>query len=125
MTLDGAIKHYKEEAEKYMEYGIETECYQCGKENEQLAEWLTELADIKDEIEYCSGDINERIAKAEEERKCFNDVDISYNQGYIEGLREGEKYINRIKFKKEIQAEIDKILNGNIVGIEIIDGLPE
>lgn len=126
MTLDEAIKHCKEEAEKYMEYGIETECYQCGKEHEQLAEWLTELADLKEEIEYCSGDINERIAEAEaEERKCFNDVDISYNQGYIEGLREGEKYINRIKFKKEIQAELDKILNGNIVGIEIIDGLPE
>ena len=43
MTLDEAIKHCKEEAEKYMEYGIETECYQCGKEHEQLAEWLTEL----------------------------------------------------------------------------------
>lgn len=126
MTIDEAIKHCKEEAEKYMEYGIETECYQCGKDHEQLAEWLTELADLKEEIEYCSGDINERIAEAEaEERKCFNDVDISYNQGYIEGLREGEKYINRIKFKKEIQAELDKILNGNIVGIEIIDGLPE
>lgn len=126
MTLDEAIKHCKEEAEKYMEYGIETECYQCGKEHEQLAEWLTELADLKEEIEYCSGDINERIAEAEaEERKCFNDVDISYNQGYIEGLREGKKYINRIKFKKEIQAELDKILNGNIVGIEIIDGLPD
>lgn len=126
MTLEGAIKHCKEEAEKYMEYGIETECYQCGKEHEQLAEWLTELANLKEEIEYCSGDINEMIAKAEaEERKCFNDVDISYNQGYIEGLREGKKYINRIKFKKEIQAELDKILNGNIVGIEIIDGLPE
>lgn len=126
MTIDEAIKRCQEEAEKYMEYGIETECYQCGKEHEQLAEWLTELADLKEEIEYCSGDINERIAEAEaEERKCFNDVDISYNQGYIEGLREGEKYINRIKFKKEIQAELDKILNGNIVGIEIIDGLPE
>ncbi|MBP5379525.1 MAG: hypothetical protein J6Y64_08305 [Ruminococcus sp.] len=126
MTLDEAIKHCKEEAEKYMEYGIETECYQCGKEHEQLAEWLTELADLKKEIEYCSDDINERIAEAEaEERKCFNDVDISYNQGYVEGLREGEKYINRIKYKKEIQAELDKILNGNIVGIEIIDGMPE
>lgn len=43
MTLDEAIKHCKEEAEKYMEYGIETECYQCAKEHEQLAEWLQEL----------------------------------------------------------------------------------
>ena len=43
MTIDEAIKHCEEEAEKYMEYGIETECYQCGKEHEQLAEWLKEL----------------------------------------------------------------------------------
>lgn len=47
MTLDGAIKYCKEEAVKYMEYGIETECYQCGKEHEQLAEWLTELKEAK------------------------------------------------------------------------------
>lgn len=106
--------------------GKDMGCTKLAADHRQLAEWLTELADLKEEIEYCSGDINEMIAKAEaEERKCFNDVDISYNQGYIEGLREGEKYINRIKFKKEIQAELDKILNGNIVGIEIIDGLPE
>lgn len=126
MTLDGAIKHCKEEAEKYMEYGIETECYQCGKEHEQLAEWLTELADLKDEIEYCSNDIHESIERSSEQsRKCSKAIDTSYLQGYTDGLREGEKYINRIKYKKEIQAELDKILNGNIVGIEIIDGLPE
>lgn len=47
MTIDEAIKHCEEEAEKYMEYGIETECYQCGKEHEQLAEWLTELKEAK------------------------------------------------------------------------------
>lgn len=47
MTLDEAIKHCEEEAEKYMEYGIETECYQCGKEHEQLAEWLKELKEAK------------------------------------------------------------------------------
>lgn len=112
--------------EKLTAEKAENECRECAADHRQLAEWLTELADLKDEIEYCSSDINERIVEAEaEERKRFNDVDISYSQGYIEGLREGEKYINRIKFKKEIQAELDKILNGNIVGIEIIDGLPE
>ena len=138
MTIDEAIKHCLEVAEENEELSSKFDewdeweeadannCRECAADHRQLAEWLTELADLKEEIEYCSGDINEMIAKAEaEERKCFNDVDISYNQGYIEGLREGEKYINRIKFKKEIQAELDKILNGNIVGIEIIDGLPE
>lgn len=134
LTLDEAIKHCLEVAGEQQERadsaelidildGLDVEaCKECAADHRQLAEWLTELADLKEEIEYCSGDINEMIAKAEaEERKCFNDVDISYNQGYIEGLREGEKYINRIKFKKKIQAELDKILNGNIVGIEIID----
>lgn len=47
MTLDQAIKHCKEEAEKYMEYGIETECYQCGKDHEQLADWLRELKELR------------------------------------------------------------------------------
>lgn len=123
MTIDEAIKICEEDAEKI---GGNPQSDRHAERCRQLAEWLTELADLKEEIEYCSGDINAMIAKAEaEERKCFNDVDISYNQGYIEGLREGEKYINRIKFKKEIQAELDKILNGNIVGIEIIDGLPD
>lgn len=51
MTIDEAIKHCKEEAEKYMEYGIETECYQCGKEHEQLAEWLTELKEARAELD--------------------------------------------------------------------------
>lgn len=123
MTIDETIKVCEENAEKI---GGNPQSDYHASWYKQVAEWLTELADLKKEIEYCSGDINEMIAKAEaEERKCFDDVDISYNQGYIEGLREGEKYINRIKFKKEIQAELDKILNGNIVGIEIIDGLPE
>lgn len=43
MTIDEAIKRCKEETEKYMEYGIETECYQCAADHRQLAEWLTEL----------------------------------------------------------------------------------
>ena len=51
MTIDEAIRHCEEEAEKYMEYGIETECYQCGKEHEQLAEWLKELKERRNEGE--------------------------------------------------------------------------
>ena len=53
MTIDEAIKHCEEEAEKYMEYGIETECYQCGKEHEQLAEWLRELQEAKTTLRVC------------------------------------------------------------------------
>lgn len=47
MQIDDAIMHCKEVAEKYMEYGIETERYQYGKEHEQLAEWLTELKELR------------------------------------------------------------------------------
>ena len=58
MTIDEAIKHCEEEAEKYMEYGIETECYQCGKEHEQLAEWLRELKEAKRLLRLAVRDLN-------------------------------------------------------------------
>ncbi len=58
MTIDEAIKRCEEEAEKYMEYGIETECYQCAKEHEQLAEWLTELKEAKRLLKAAVEDIN-------------------------------------------------------------------
>lgn len=41
MTLQDAIKHCHEVAN--------SKCDECGKEHEQLAEWLTELAGFKDE----------------------------------------------------------------------------
>ena len=50
MTIDEAIKHCEETAEKYFEYGIESECYQCGKEHEQLAEWLTDYKELKNSV---------------------------------------------------------------------------
>lgn len=40
MTLDEAIKHCKEVA---IEYKAKGECFECGKEHEQLAEWLEDL----------------------------------------------------------------------------------
>lgn len=55
MTLEEAIKHYKEvtdqlikladkwEAEGGSEYGKTMACKRCAKEHHQLAEWLTEL----------------------------------------------------------------------------------
>ena len=58
MTIDEAIKHCEEEAEKYLEYGIETECYQCGKEHEQLASWLKELKEAKMLLNLALCDLN-------------------------------------------------------------------
>ena len=53
--IDEAIQHFKEKAEElrkdadYLDapYGMDTsartDCLECAKEHEQLAEWLTEL----------------------------------------------------------------------------------
>ena len=43
MTLDEAILHCQDVAEMKMQDGVNTECYQCGYEHLQLAEWLKEL----------------------------------------------------------------------------------
>lgn len=47
MTLDEAIKQFEEAAEKYMEYGIETECYHIAMEDKRIAEWLKDLKEAK------------------------------------------------------------------------------
>lgn len=43
MTLDEAIKQAEERAK--------TDCSECAKEHEQIAEWLKELKSIKEYIE--------------------------------------------------------------------------
>lgn len=45
MTLDEAIKHCKEVA---IEYEAKGECYECGKEHRQLAEWLEDYKRLKE-----------------------------------------------------------------------------
>lgn len=44
MTLDEAIQHCKEVA---IEYEAKGECYECGKEHRQLAEWLEDYKQLK------------------------------------------------------------------------------
>lgn len=53
MTLEEAIKHCEEVAEE-QEYHVRmkgkvnaSECYECAKEHRQLAEWLTELKELR------------------------------------------------------------------------------
>ena len=49
MTIEEAIQHCKDEAHVLFQHsakhrtGTEDSCYECAKEHEQLAEWLTEL----------------------------------------------------------------------------------
>ena len=45
MTLDEAIQHCKEVA---IEYEAKGECYECGKEHRQLAEWLEDYKRLKE-----------------------------------------------------------------------------
>ena len=52
MTIDEAIQHSKEvakkERDKLLKVGDEYICSECGKEHEQLAEWLEELKEYKE-----------------------------------------------------------------------------
>lgn len=44
MTLEEAIRHCKEVA---IEYEAKGECYECGKEHRQLAEWLEDYKQLR------------------------------------------------------------------------------
>lgn len=73
MTIEEAIKHCEEVAEKYcekVEEGLTADdfCDSCASEHRQLAEWLRELKDYKDArvgCEYCKHNYREQ-----HERPC-------------------------------------------------------
>lgn len=48
MTIDEAIQHCKEVA---IEYEAKGECYECGKEHRQLAEWLEDYKELKEHFD--------------------------------------------------------------------------
>lgn len=48
MTLDEAIQHCKEVA---IEYEAKGECYECGKDHRQLAEWLEDYKRLKEHFD--------------------------------------------------------------------------
>ena len=47
MTIDEAIENCNKTAKECFENGVGTEIYECGKDFEQLAKWLTELKEVK------------------------------------------------------------------------------
>ena len=62
MTLDEAIRHAEEIAEKFWSEGVNEEhCRNCGFEHAQLAEWLKELKARRGEIEDEEGSVLEEI----------------------------------------------------------------
>ena len=64
MTIDEAIKHSEDVAERYekMEDShdekLKEECLQCATDHRQLAEWLTELKEAKRLLRLAIEDIN-------------------------------------------------------------------
>ena len=60
MTLDGAIAHAREVAEKYM---CNADDIERGKYHEQLAEWLEELKSYREHI--FSGKMTQKMLKEE------------------------------------------------------------
>ncbi len=107
MTIDEAIKHYKEEAEKYMEYGIETECYQCGKENEKLAEWLTELKELREEKEIALS-----VRTGAKAKYNYTDEQVT---AYWQGVEDCAK--DTIDKRQKCDLDILRGINGIAVGI--------
>ena len=81
MTIDEAIQHAEEVAEehaKYNRYGGFESCDECAKEHRQLAEWLKELKQLREQ-EPC-----EDVTHAPKKGKWIDtDVTLLNRQGYI------------------------------------------
>lgn len=65
MTIDEAIKHCEEVAERYdriedshADDELKQECIQCAADHRQLAEWLRELKEAKELLKAAVEDIN-------------------------------------------------------------------
>ena len=102
MTLEEAIKHCEEVAEKYdtelnlINCGISNEscenCLECAKEHRQLAEWLRELKKLRE--------IPSKLVS-----KYRDGIQDEYNCGANDML---EEVIDDIrKYMKEVKADAD------------------
>ena len=69
MTLDEAIKHCEEVAEKNdwfeKNYLEDKNCQKCAEEHRQLAAWLKELKQLREQTRYIS--VSESLPKNEQE----------------------------------------------------------
>lgn len=92
MTLDGAIAHAREVAEKYM---CNADDIERGKYHEQLAEWLEELKSYREHI--FSGKMTQKMLKEE------------YNKAIDTFVTKIKKYMETT----EQATYIDEINNGN------------
>lgn len=74
MTLDEAIQHCQEKVQEQAKKG----CYSCAEEHQQLAEWLKELKDYRENI---CGDAISRQAVLEGLRTCYDTETKEYSDG--------------------------------------------
>lgn len=112
MTLDEAIIHAREVAEKNRRQykncpadrkDIEHQtCEQCAKEHEQLAEWLEDYKRLKNIHEHTYDNCHNATCR----RKCNKD---GYNQAIDDFYRKMKKYMETI----EQATYIDEINKGN------------
>ena len=76
MTLDEAIRHAEEIAEKFWSEGVNEEhCRNCGFEHAQLAEWLKELKVRRGETESKVISAESFMEKVQHEAKAMHDED--------------------------------------------------
>jgi isocitrate dehydrogenase kinase/phosphatase len=89
MTLDEAIKHCEEVAEskrKQVENGdwekgslTERDCLECADEHKQLAEWLKELKQLREQ-QTCKEDINRQVVKEQMIKYGFHAPDMTVTE---------------------------------------------
>lgn len=79
MTIDEAIKHCEEVAEKYcekVEDGLTADdfCDSCASEHRQLAEWLKELKKLREFARYVANSITAEEEEFDENPRFFGEV---------------------------------------------------
>lgn len=101
MTLDEAIKHCEEVAEKQENkfsisgefLGNNVDCKKCAKEHRQLAEWLRELKAYREDTRWA--DLYESICiKLDDDREYFA---RTKDQTYITRIAEKEMFIHMMQ----------------------------
>lgn len=132
MTLDEAIKHAEEVAEKKFDNAVSImdkmksdialknaeECKQCAQEYRQLAEWLKELKQLREQTRWIP--VNERLP---EERKWIGTkmfgTTISDEVYVTFETPEGERFTKHLSFQNGkvsnfVQREIDAFYKGSV-----------
>ena len=89
MTLDEAIQHCKEVA---IEYEAKGECYECGKEHRQLAEWLEDYKELKEHFQSLPDWLPVWVSCEEAMPEEHDDVLVAMKSGKYKSIHIGYAY---------------------------------